>query len=179
MALKPTIYKVQVTLSDSDRNCFESFTPTLALHPSETVERMAVRLLAYCLEYTPGLEFTRGLSTADEPDLWRHADDGELLCWVEVGQPEEARLRKACGRAREVAVYAFGSGADTWWKQQGDAIAALPRLRAMQFDWAEVQAVAGLLQRTVALSISIVGGVLYVDDGAANVSLEPRRLLGS
>ena len=85
MALKPTIYKAQVELADSDRNCFESLSLTLAKHPSETLERMAVRLLAYCLNYERGLEFTRGLSTADEPDLWIHSEG-----W---GTPELDRRR--------------------------------------------------------------------------------------
>jgi uncharacterized protein YaeQ len=101
MALKPTIYKIHVELADSDRNCFESLSLTLARHPSETLERMLVRLLAYCLNYERGMEFTKGISTADEPDLWVHADHGDIEHWIEVGQPESARLRKACGRVRQ------------------------------------------------------------------------------
>lgn len=176
MALKPTIYKAQVELADSDRNCFDSLSLTLACHPSETVERMAVRLLAYCLQAQRGLEFTRGLSTAEEPDLWRHADSGEIEQWIEIGQPEEPRLRKACGRAGEVLVYAFGRSADTWWKLNGEAIAALPRLQVWQFAWPEVESVAKLLDRTVQLNISIVGGVLYVDNGSGSTTLEPVQL---
>lgn len=177
MALKPTIYKAQVELADSDRGCFESLSLTIALHPSETLERMAARLLAYCLNSGRGLEFTRGLSTADEPDIWRHSDSGELELWIEVGQPEEARLRKACGKAGQVKVYAFGKSADTWWKLNGAAIGQLPRLEVWQFGWDEVQALAGLLDRTMQLNISIVGGVLYVDNGRESVSLEPAALI--
>ena len=108
MALKPTIYKAQVELADSDRSCYESLTLTMARHPSETLERMAARLLAFCINYSRGLEFTRGLSTVDEPALWLHSDSGEIEHWIEVGQPEEPRLRKACGRARQVSLYTFG-----------------------------------------------------------------------
>jgi uncharacterized protein YaeQ len=176
MALKPTIYKAQVELADSDRNCFESLSLTIALHPSETLERMAARLLAYCLNAARGLEFTKGLSTADEPDLWRHADSGELEQWIEIGQPEEPRLRKACGKAGEVKLYAFGKSADTWWKINGDAIAALPRIEVWQFAWEEVQALAALLDRTMQLNVSVVGGVIYVDNGQDSVSLEPKLL---
>ncbi len=176
MALKPTIYKAQVELADSDRNRFESLSLTLAQHPSETLERMAVRLLAYCLNTERGLDFTRGLSTADEPDLWRHSDGGELLQWIEVGQPEEPRLRKACGKAKEVVVYAFGKSADTWWKINGEAIAALPRLSVWQLDWSDVESMAALLDRTVQLNVSVVGGVIYVDNGSDSISLEPKRL---
>lgn len=177
MALKPTIYKARIELADSDRNCFETLSVTLAKHPSETLERVAVRLLAYCLNYTRGLEFTKGISTADEPDLWQHSDHGEVEHWIEVGQPEEPRLRKACGRARAVSVYAFAKSAATWWKLNGEAISALPRLQVWQLDWDEVCAAAGLLDRTAQLTISIVGGMMYLDNGSASTSLEPVQLL--
>ena len=88
MALKPTIYKAQINLADSDNNNFEDLSLTVAKHPSETIERMTVRLLAYCLNTTRGLEFTKGLSTADEPDIWQHTDSGEIQHWIELGQPE-------------------------------------------------------------------------------------------
>ena len=113
MALKPTIYKAQIELADSDRNCYEALSLTMAKHPSETLERMMVRLLAYCLNCARGLEFTKGIATADEPDLWTHSDSGEIEQWIEVGHPEELRLRKACGRARQVSVYAFAKSTPT------------------------------------------------------------------
>ena len=176
MALKPTIYKAQIELADSDRNCFESLSLTLARHPSETLQRMAVRLLAYCLNSNRGLEFTKGLSTADEPDLWLHSDSGEIDHWIEVGQPEEPRLRKACGRSALVSVYAFGKSTDTWWKLHGEAISALPHLQAWQFHWDEVEIAAAMLDRTMQLSVSIVGGIIYLDNGRASTTLEPRLL---
>jgi uncharacterized protein YaeQ len=177
MALKPTIYKARIELADSDRNCFETLSVTLAKHPSETLERLAVRLLAYCLNYSRELEFTKGISTADEPDLWLHSDHGEIAHWIEVGQPEEPRLRKACGRARSVTVYAFAKSAATWWKLNQDAISALPRVQVWQFDWAEVCSAAELLDRTGQLTASIVGGIMYLDNGSASTSLEPMQLL--
>jgi uncharacterized protein YaeQ len=176
VALKPTIYKAQVELADSDRNHYDSLALTLARHPSETLERMAARLLAYCLNADRGLEFTRGLSTAEEPDLWQHSDSGEIEHWIEVGQPEEPRLRKACGRARRVSVYAFGKSTDTWWKLNGEAIGALPRLAVWHLPWSEVQAAAALLDRTVQLNTSVVGGVIYLDNGAESTSVEPVSL---
>ena len=176
MALKPTIYKAQIELADSDRNCFESLSLTLARHPSETLERMVARLLAYCLLCTRGLEFTKGISTADEPDLWVHSDHGDIEHWIEVGQPEQPRLRKACGRARQVSVYAFAKSVPTWWKLNGADIGALPRLQVWQFDWDEIQAAAALLDRTVQLNVSIVGGIIYLDNGSASNSVEPKLL---
>jgi uncharacterized protein YaeQ len=176
MALKPTIYKAQIELADSDRNCFESLSLTVAKHPSETLERMVVRLLAYCLSCTRGLEFTKGISTADEPDLWVHSDSGEIQNWIEVGHPETPRLRKACGRARLVSVYAFAKSTPTWWKLNSEAINALPHLQVWQLDWPEVQAAANLIDRTVQLNASIVGGIIYLDNGSASTSLEPTLL---
>lgn len=176
MALKPTIYKAQIELADSDRNLFESLSLTLAKHPSETLERMAARLLAYCLTYTPVLAFTKGLSTADEPDIWAQTDGGEIAHWIEVGQPEEPRLRKACGRARQVSVYTFAKSTPTWWRLNGAAISALPHLQVWQFDWDEIQEATRLLDRTMRLNVSIVGGTLYLDNGSISTSLEPTVL---
>lgn len=178
MALKPTIYKAQIALADSDRNCFEALSLTLAKHPSETLERMAARLIAYCLNYARGLEFTKGISTADEPDIWQHSDSGEIQHWIELGQPEEPRLRKACGRAKQVSVYAFGKSADTWWKINSSAIGALPRITVWQFPWDDVIATANLLDRTMQLNISVVGGTMYVDNGSDSCTLEPACLRG-
>lgn len=177
MALKPTIYKAQVELADSDRNHYDTLSLTLAKHPSETLERMAVRLLAYCLNNAPRLEFTRGISTADEPDLWLHSDSGEIEHWIEVGQPEEPRLRKACGRARQVSVYTFAKSAATWWKLNGEAISKLPQISVWQMDWDEVVAVSQLFDRTVQLSVSIVGGTIYLDSNGTSCSVEPQSLV--
>ena len=178
MALKPTIYKAQIELADSDRNCFDSLSVTIAQHPSETLQRMAARLLAYCLNSARNLEFTKGLSTADEPDIWRHSDSGEIQQWIEIGQPEEPRLRKACGKSGEVKLYAFGKSADTWWKLNSEAIGGLPRIEVWKFDWKEVEALAGLISRTMQLNVSVVGGVVYIDNGKDSISLEPTQLLG-
>lgn len=176
MALKPKIYKAQIELADSDNNRYQSLALTLARHPSETLERMAARLLAYCLNASRGLEFTRGLSTADEPDIWLHSDTGEIEHWIEVGQPEHLRLRKACGRARQVSLYTFGKSSDTWWKLNGEAISTLPHLSAWQLNWAGIVAIAALLDRNIQLSVSIVGGMVYVDNGSSSASIEPQLL---
>lgn len=176
MALKPTIYKAQVELADSDRGCFESLSLTLALHPSETLERMAARLLAYCLHAEDGLTFTRGLSTADEPDLWLHAPSGEISHWIEVGQPEAPRLRKACGRAPRVTVYAFGKSTDVWWRRSADELSVQETLAVWRLDWDDVAALAALIERTVQLSVSVVGGTAYIDRAGATVTITPELL---
>ncbi|GAB3288467.1 YaeQ family protein [Parahaliea aestuarii] len=173
MALKPTIYKIQLDLADSDRNIYESESLTLARHPSETIERLCARILAYGLFKAPGLGFTKGLSTNDEPDLWQHSDSGEIEHWIELGQPEPARLRKACGVARKVSVVSYGKSSDTWWKLNCEDMTGLPRLNVLQLPWQQVQVAAELIERNCRLSLAIAGGVLYLDTGNRQVTLEP------
>lgn len=179
MALKPTIYKIQLTLADSDRDHYDSYPLTLARHPSETLERLTARVLAFGLHAEPGLAFTRGLSSTDEPDLWQHSDSGEITHWIEVGQPEAARLRKACGQAARVSVLAYGKSAGTWWAKQGGDIAGLPRLRVLQLPWEEVQAASTLVERNTTLSLSIAGSTLYLDNGNASAVATPQVLVSA
>jgi uncharacterized protein YaeQ len=176
MALKPTIYKVKIELADSDRNCFETLALTIAQHPSETLERMAARLLAYCLNNIRGLTFTKGISTADEPDLWQHSDSGEIEHWIEMGQPEEPRLRRACGKAKRVSVYAFGKSTDVWWRKWEGELNQLDNLQVLRFDWQEIIALAQLFNRTIQLSVSIVGGTIYIDNGKQSCSVDLQSL---
>ena len=116
MALKSTIYKAEVSIADMDRHYYADHALTLALHPSETEERMMVRLLAFILNAHERLIFGKGISTDEEPDLWHVDYSGEIRLWVEVGLPDERRIRKACGRADAVAVYLYGALADKWWR---------------------------------------------------------------
>ncbi len=113
MARKATIYKADIQLSDIDRNLFDSLALTIALHPSETLERMTVRLLVFCINAKEHLQFTRGLSSTEEPDLWEKNLQGDIVHWIEIGQPEPARIKAALKQAERVSVYAFGKSADS------------------------------------------------------------------
>src|SRR5690242_20631572 len=124
MALNATIYKAELQVSDMDRHYYATHALTLARHPSETEERLMVRLLAFALHADERLEFGKGLSSEDEPDLWRKALSGEIEQWIDLGQPDEQRIRKACGRAREVIVVNYGGRAsDVWWEKNAGALA--------------------------------------------------------
>src|SRR4249920_1896129 len=124
MAPKATIYKAELQVSDMDRHYYATHALTLAQHPSETNERLMVRLLAFALYADERLEFGRGLSSDDEPDLWRKSLTGEIEQWIELGQPDEQRIRKACGRARQVVVVNYGGrSADIWWDKIGTGLA--------------------------------------------------------
>ncbi|MFT5484303.1 MAG: hypothetical protein ACI9GW_002966 [Halieaceae bacterium] len=163
MAIKPTIYKVQLQIADGDRNCYQQAALTVALHPSETIERLLARLLAYALFYEPGLEFSKGLSTSDEPAIWRHADNGVIEQWIEMGQPEESRIRKGLARANTATVVAFGKSVDIWWRLQGEKFSDLSRVEVWQLPWQQMVTLAAALTRATQLSVSVSGGVVYAD----------------
>ena len=175
MALKPTIYKFNVALSDLDRNRYEELALTVAQHPSETVERMMVRLLAYCMNVDEGLEFTRGLSENDEPDLWRRSLDGRLLDWIEVGEPAADRLRKASHLSERVLVYSFNTKSDVWWRQVGSAVVDLSVV-VFQFPWESIEQLAGMVERTMQMSVTISDSSLFVAVEHGEVELTPVML---
>ncbi len=174
MALKATVFKAQVQISDMDRHYYETHALTLARHPSETDERMMVRLLAFCLFAAPGLGFTKGLSTDEEPDLWQMGLSGEIERWIEVGHPDERRLRKASGRARNVVVVNYGGRAsDLWWQQNAEGLGRLRNLMVLDLGSAEVAALTGLVERTMDLQCSIDGGQVWIGNGKTTVALAP------
>lgn len=161
MSLKPTIYKFDIALADMNRDVYETLGLTVARHPSETAERMLVRVLAYCLNARPGLQFGRGLSTPEDADLWAHALHGSVDLWIEVGEPAVERIRKATRLAPEVRVYGFNTKASVWWTQNRQELAVLD-VGIYQFSWPQVQAFAALLERTMDLSVSVSGETAYI-----------------
>lgn len=174
MALKATVFKAQIQISDMDRHYYESHALTMARHPSETDERMMVRLLAFCLFADPRLAFTKGVSADDEPDLWQHSLSGEIERWIELGQPDERRIRKACGRAREVVVINYGGrAADLWWEQNGESLRRLRNLRVLTIDTAEVRALAGLTERSMDLQCTIDSGQVWIGTDQSTVTINP------
>lgn len=180
MALKATIFKADLQLSDLDRGYYASHALTLARHPSETDERMMARLLAFALNAHERLAFGRGLSTEDEPDLWRHDLTGAIEQWIDVGLPDERRLRKASGRAREVRVYAYGGRAtELWWAQNGTALGRLPNLRAWSLPPAGMAALTALAERTMRLTCTIQDGQVWLGSEAGEANLEPVPLVGT
>jgi len=173
MAIKPTIYKARISLSDLERDYYDSINLTIAQHPSETLERMMVRVLAYCINAQADLELTKGLDEVDEPDLWVRTMDEQTLLWIDVGEPAPERVKKACNRARAVKVYSFNTKSDVWWSQNE---AKFGRLEASvyRFGWESVEALAGLVERTMDLSVTITGDSAYIaaDKGEVEVTWE-------
>ena len=177
MALKSTIFKVDVSIADIDRGYYRDHALRIAQHPSETEERMMVRLLAFALHADEALEFGRGISTEDEPDLWRRDLTGAIEQWIEVGLPDERELRKACGRAREVHVLAYGGRAvDLWWQGVRDKLERQDRLAVSEVPIEASRALAQLAGRTMQLQVTIQEGHIFVSDGATSVPVELRVL---
>jgi len=177
MALKSTIFKVELSIADMDRHYYADHALTIARHPSETVERMMVRVLAFVLHAHSNLAFGRGLSTEEEPDLWQRDLTGAVEKWIDVGLPDEQDVRKACGRAPEVDVLAYGGRAvDLWWDGVREKLARQPRLAVNEVPLEASKALAGLAGRTMRLQASMQEGHVYVVDGATSVAFELRPL---
>ncbi len=182
MALKSTVYKATLHLADMDRQVYGEHTLTLALHPSETEERLMVRLLAHALNVPAdgGLDGqlvpARGLSDTDEPDLWLKNLSGEIVHWIEVGQPDERRLARACGRAGRVSIYAFQSSTPVWWQGIASKVTRLRNLQVWQLPAAQSQALAALAERSMQLQASIQDGSVYLSSGERSVELSPQPL---
>ncbi|WP_374619116.1 YaeQ family protein [Pandoraea sp.] len=172
MALKATIYKAEVQITDLDRHYYAAHSLTLARHPSETDERMMVRLLAFMLYAGERLSFGKGLSSADEPDLWEHDFGGDIVRWIDVGQPDARRLIKASGRAAHVDVVAYGGKpAAIWWQATESQITRLSNLTVRMLDEASAQALTALASRTMRLQCTIQDGDVWIADDSHNFAV--------
>jgi uncharacterized protein YaeQ len=177
MALKSTIFKAELSVADIDRGYYRDHALTIARHPSETDERMMARLLAFALHADDALEFGRGLSTDEEPDLWRRDLTGVVLQWIDVGLPEEREVRKACGRAREVHVLAYGGRAvDLWWQGARKKLELQDQLAVREVPIEASRALATLAARSMRLQVTIQEGHVFVADGATSVPVEIRSI---
>jgi len=180
MALKSTICKALLQVSDMDRGHFGEHALTIARHPSETDERMMVRLLAFALHAghgEDGPQFCKGLSEEDEPDLWQKDLTGTIQLWVDVGQPDERRLRKACGRAQQVFVYSYsGQGAGIWWRQIEDKLERLRNITVINLPAGVGAALAALAERSMRLQCTIQEGHVWMSNTTETVQAELQLL---
>ena len=177
MALKATIFKAELQVSDLDRHYFASHSLTLARHPSETDQRMMVRLVAFALNADELLEFGRGLSSEDEADLVKKDLTGAIELWIDVGLPDEREIRKAAGRARAVAVYLYGGrGAALWWKQNEAAMGKIGNVSVVEIPEDAGAALGAMAQRSMRVECTIQEGQVYLHAGEAALHFEPRVL---
>jgi uncharacterized protein YaeQ len=173
MALKATIFKVELQIADMDRNYYHTHTLTIARHPSETDERMMVRIVAFSFHAHEALSFTRGLSSEDEPDLWQKSLNDEIEIWIDLGQPDEKRVRKACGRARQVFIYTYQTRSATlWWSQMKDKLERFENLNIYSLDANQIQDLAKLAQRNMQLQCTIQDGTCWLTDGDQTTQID-------
>jgi uncharacterized protein YaeQ len=181
MALKATIHKARLQLADLDRGVYLDRSLTLARHPSETDERMLVRLLAWAL-HTPAddtngaLDFGKSLWDGDEPDLWQKDLTGRTVHWIDVGLPDERRLLRAASRADRVSVLAYASSTPLWWRTVAGKLARVRNVAVWQIDAAQSQALAALAGRTMHWHVMVQDGLVSVNDGERVVELAPLLL---
>jgi len=181
MALKATIYKADLQIADMDRNFYETQSLTLARHPSETDERMMIRLLALALNLPAdtdhgALELAKDLWEVDEPALWQKDLTGQIVQWIDVGQPDDKRLIRASGRAEQVLVYSFAASTPIWWSGIATKLTRASNIAVWQIDSAQSQALAALAQRGMQLQLSVQDGTCWLSDGQHSIEITPQRL---
>jgi uncharacterized protein YaeQ len=184
MATKSTIFKASLQLADIDHGYYADHTLTLARHPSETDERMMVRLVALALQAHQlqdlcagdgTLAFGAGLSDPDSPDVWLRDFTGLTRLWVEVGQPDEKPLLKACNQADHAAVYAYGATAEVWWRGIESKLTRARNLAVWRIPAAQAQALGQLAQRSMVLQATVQDGSLMLGGANLNLDITPER----
>lgn len=178
MALKSSVFRLTLQLADLDRQIYRDFPLTVARHPSETDARMMLRVLAFALHADDQLAFGRGISTDDEPDLWLRALNGTIETWIELGVPDPDRLRKACGRAERVVLYAYGDRAlPVWLKKHETVLGRLDRLQILQVRDTDMQALAAIFAPGMTLQCTVTEGEALLVSGDTSFTVAPEKLL--
>ena len=177
MALKATINKAVIHLSDMDRNYYDTLNLTIAQHPSETDRRMMIRLVAFILNAHENLQFGKGVSDEDEAAIWQINFSEEIELWIELGQLDEKRIKKACNKSKQVKLYCYGSSADTWWSQSESKLKQFSKLSVEQFDEDTTEALAELISRSMEFQCSIQDGQLWITSGSDTLLVETTKLL--
>ena len=172
MALKSTIYKADLNISDMDRGYYADHALTIARHPSETDERMMIRVLAFAIHASERMAFGKGISDTEEPDLWEKDYTDAILFWGEVGQPDDRRLLKACGRAEQVMVYSFAHASSIWWKQMNTRLERAKNLCVKNIAVETSKELEKMAQRSMQLQCTIQDGQIWMNSGDESVLVE-------
>lgn len=178
MAIKSTIFKADLQVSDTDRDYYQTHKLTLARHPSETDERLMVRLLAFALHADSALEFAGSISTEDTPALWRKKLSGEILEWIEIGQPDEKRIRKACARAQQVYIYCYSANrAKPWWQGIKSSLERFDNLAVRFLKDDQIAQLTAMAERTMQLACMIQEREVTFSDKDHQTMIEPEAWL--
>ena len=177
MALKSTIYKASLQIANMDSHYYADHQLNIACHPSETLQRMMIRILVFALNAHESLEFGKGISDTDEPDLWQKDLTGSIEQWIEVGQPDERRILKACGKAEQVLVYMYSSSAPVWWKQISSKLERAKNLTVCQISPESAKGLEKLCQRNMQLQVTIQDGEIWMRDESHAVEVKISTLM--
>jgi len=177
MAQKATIYKVELSVSDMDRHYYETHNLTVAKHPSETDERLMVRILSFALNAHENLEFSRGISSDDEPDIWQKSLSGELDLWVTLGLPSEKIVRQSCGKSNKVIIYCYGGRtAEMWWEKIKNSTTRFKNLQVIIFSEKDTSELEKQASRSMRLQVNIQDGDIMVSVDDKIVYITPIKL---
>jgi uncharacterized protein YaeQ len=173
MAIKSTIFKVNLQIADMERHYYQDHALTIAQHPSETDERMMIRLLAFALHAHEYLEFGQGMTNDDEADLWQKDLSSVIELWIDVGIPDEKLIRKACGRANQVIVYSYGGRVvEMWFAQNKLQFERLKNLTVISLPIQSTRAIAKMSKRNMKLNCTIDGEQVWLSSGDESVMIE-------
>ncbi|MFT5395835.1 MAG: hypothetical protein ACI85N_001023 [Gammaproteobacteria bacterium] len=174
MAISATINKVSLNIANMDRHYYQSHELTVAQHPSETDFRFMVRLIAFMANASESLCFTKGMDSDDEPDLWQKTLTDDIELWIDLGQPDEKRIRKACGRARQVIIYTYHERkAKVWWEQQQEKLQRFANLSVLHIN---AEGIDSMHKRSMQLQCNIQDGEIYLIDDHSNFTITLDRL---
>ena len=179
MALKATIFKADLQIADMDRHYYQDHTLTIARHPSETDERMMMRVLAFIIHANEALAFGKGLSVDDEPDLWQKDLTGAIALWIDVGQPDEKRILKACGRSAQVVIYSYSSNSNIWWNQIGNRVERAKNLTVINVVPTISLALAAFAQRSMQLQCTVQDSQIWITSNNETVQVDMTVLQGT
>jgi len=173
MAIKSTIFKAELQVTDMDRNYYHDHNLVIARHPSESDERMMVRVLAFALHASESLQLCKGISTEDEPDIWQKSLGGEIEVWIDLGQPDEKRIRKACGRSNQVIIYTYLRSHRVWWEQAHNKLTRFENLSVIHLNSDAVTGLGQMAVRAMRLQCTIQDGSLWLTDGEQALEITP------
>ena len=174
MALRATIHKVELHISDADRNYYASHSLTLAKHPSETDERMMARVIAFSLQAQDNLVFSKGLSDTDEPDIWVKDLTDAIQLWIEIGQPEERSILKACGRSDQVIIFCYGGQTSKiWWQGIQHKVARAQNLRVIALPKEAIETLGKWVERGMTMHVNVEDGEMLISTEQGQIDLSP------
>ena len=177
VALKATVFKCELNISDMDRHYYHTHSLTIARHPSENDLRMMVRILAFALNASEEMQFTKGLSTQNEPDIWLKNLSDDIESWIDLGQIEEKRLRQACGKAKHVVIYTYNDKqAGPWQQQMEKHFVRHDNLSVFHITSADSKTLEKMADKNMDIQFTIQDGEVFINCGDAQHQLTPKLI---